>query len=346
MASSFAAGAGADALQDILRQKFTEAITKQRLAEEIRQANMQQQTQERHYGAQEDLARNQLDLQRQAGERADAAAQRAETAASAPVPVLRIVDGKLVSMGEAPHGARITEDNTPPPKPPVPVLRINPRTGRMESMGEAPAGAHFVQEPPPPSGNPDLARSDRSYQYSAGVLDKLRKPYDDAAMRLQRLHETLAQGTPQADALVAPELLTVMAGGQGSGLRMNEAEIARIVGGRSQWESLRASAQHWSTDPKTANSITPEQRQQIRALVGAVDERYSKALSALDQAGDALVNTNDPSQHRQILNTTKKALTGVNTSGSTAAGGPKAGDTKTFPNGRKAIWDGTGWVAQ
>jgi len=34
--------------------------------------------------------------------------------------------------------------------------------------------------------------------------------------------------------------------------------------------------------------------------------------------------------------------------GSSAAivGGPKNGDTKTFPNGRKAVFDGQGWVAQ
>jgi hypothetical protein len=33
-------------------------------------------------------------------------------------------------------------------------------------------------------------------------------------------------------------------------------------------------------------------------------------------------------------------------SASTPAGSaPKVGDTKTFPNGRKAKWDGKGWVA-
>jgi hypothetical protein len=58
--------------------------------------------------------------------------------------------------------------------------------------------------------------------------------------RFGRLRDTLNQKSPQADALVAPELLTVIAGGQGSGLRMNEAEIARSVGGRSHLEDLKA----------------------------------------------------------------------------------------------------------
>ena len=41
--------------------------------------------------------------------------------------------------------------------------------------------------------------------------------------RLTTLETTLSKGTPAADALVAPELLSAMAGGQGGGLRMNEA---------------------------------------------------------------------------------------------------------------------------
>jgi hypothetical protein len=39
MSSGLGAGLGADMLQDILRQKFTEAITRQKLAEDARQAN-------------------------------------------------------------------------------------------------------------------------------------------------------------------------------------------------------------------------------------------------------------------------------------------------------------------
>src|SRR5206468_8059601 len=93
------------------------------------------------------------------------------------------------------------------------------------------------------------------------------KPVNERAERIGRLADTLNQGTTQAYALLAPELLTVMAGGQGSGLRMNEAEISRIIGGKSKWEQLRGRLQEWSTDPTKASNITPEQVRQIRGLV-------------------------------------------------------------------------------
>ncbi len=134
--------------------------------------------------------------------------------------------------------AYIGKDQKPTTKP---VVGVDPRTGMLRTYGEAPADAHFVTEPKP-EGNPlgEANRLDRSYQFNSTQLDKLAKPIEDQASRLERLQTTINQQTPQADALLAPELLTVMAGGQGSGLRMNEAEIPRVVGGRSNFESLKA----------------------------------------------------------------------------------------------------------
>jgi hypothetical protein len=50
MGSAFAAGAGADMLQQILRQKFAEAMQQQELKEQMRQADMQQQIQQQQLG--------------------------------------------------------------------------------------------------------------------------------------------------------------------------------------------------------------------------------------------------------------------------------------------------------
>lgn len=169
------------------------------------------------------------------------------------------------------------------------------------------AYAAATQKPEKPgAGN---ARSDKSYSYNNDKLDKLGKPIEDSVARMGRLRESLAQNSPQADALVAPELLTVMAGGAGSGLRMNEAEISRVVGGRSKWESLKASINQWQLDPTKANSITPEQRQQIRALVDAVNAKLEKKQQALDQAREGLLNSDDPKEHRRIVTDAHHALT-------------------------------------
>jgi hypothetical protein len=174
------------------------------------------------------------------------------------------------------------------------------------------------------------ARSDKSYSYNNDKLDKLGKPIEDAQARMGRLQDTLAQGTPQADALIAPELLTIMAGGAGSGLRMNEAEIARIVGGRSKWESLQAAANQWRLDPTKANTITPEQRKEIHALVGAVNVKLQAKQQALDSARENLLNSDDPKDHRRIVTDAHHALTQVDEQ----AGGAEGQFSVKAPNGK------------
>lgn len=187
------------------------------------------------------------------------------------------------------------------------------------------------------------AQSFQSYKFESGRLDNAQKPVNETLSRLSRLQDTLRQGTPQADALVAPELLTVMAGGQGSGLRMNEAEIARIVGGRSKWQDLQAAVNKWSVDPSQANSITSEQRAEIRALTDAVQAKVLKKQQVLDTAREKLNNSDNPHEHRKI---STEALNGLSAVDQGNEGQPKVGDTKTFPNGKVGKWDGQGWVQQ
>jgi hypothetical protein len=155
------------------------------------------------------------------------------------------------------------------------------------------------------------ARLDRSYQFNASALTKVGDPIEQLSARVGRLKETLAQGTPQADALVAPELLTVMAGGQGSGLRMNEAEISRIVGGRSQWEALKATLNKWAVDPSKANSITPAQRQQMNALIDAVDGKLNQKRQVIEGANQELINAGDVEGHRRVVANVRKKLADI-----------------------------------
>jgi len=177
------------------------------------------------------------------------------------------------------------------------------------------------------------ARADRSYTYNNNKLDALGKPIEDAEARMGRLRESLAQNTPSADAEIAPELLTIMAGGAGSGLRMNEAEISRVVGGRSKWQSLEAAINQWKLDPAKANSITPEQRKQIRDLIEAVNAKLQKKQQALDQAREDLLNSDDPKEHRKIVTNAHHALTLIDEEP------PGGGNTAKSTQGGAFSWD-------
>ncbi len=152
------------------------------------------------------------------------------------------------------------------------------------------------------------ARSDRSYQQTKTDLETVRKPIADQADRLGRLVDSIDQQTPQADALIAPELLTVIAGGQGSGLRMNEAEISRVIGGRSNYEGIKAALNKWQADPSKALSITPAQRDQMRRLVSAVANRNAAKMAILDQAAQDLIDAPDVQTQRQIIVGVKRKL--------------------------------------
>ena len=167
------------------------------------------------------------------------------------------------------------------------------------------------------------ARLDKSYQFNSTQLEKLEKPLDDLSQRIGRLKDTINQTTPQADALIAPEMLTVMAGGQGSGMRMNEAEISRIVGGRSNMESIKAALNKWQADPTKALSVTPEQRRQMKALVEQVDNKLTMKKQIIDQANQDMTGVNNVEGHRKIIADAKKKLTEIDSgriSGAAAIG--------------------------
>lgn len=113
-------------------------------------------------------------------------------------------------------------------------------------------------------------RNDQNWQFNTQRLDRERKPLDDYAARFSRLRDALNSHLPPADSLIPAELLTVMAGGQGSGLRVNEAEILRALHGQSNWQTIKAALQKWNVDPSKALSITEEQRGYLNDLLNIV----------------------------------------------------------------------------
>ncbi len=235
----------------------------------------------------------------------------------------------------------ITLDPKKPWQSQIPIERQSSVFQLAKQITKDPAVAEIA------AGNRADARSDKSYQFSVKELDAVGKPIADAVSRMGRLQDTLAQNSPQADALIGPELLTVMAGGAGSGLRMNEAEIARVIGGRSNWESLKAAINKWQLDPSKANSITADQRNQIRALVSTVATKVQQKQQIIDQANQDLLQSDNPAVHRQAIFKARKALTSVDeTAGAQQGGRPsmlpdsakaqlKEGHVTTFGNGQK-----------
>src|SRR5262249_11416323 len=54
--------------------------------------------------------------------------------------------------------------------------------------------------------------------------------------------------------------------------------------GRSQWESLKARLQQWSTDPSKALALTPSQREDLRKLIKAMRTKETKTMHDVEVA--------------------------------------------------------------
>jgi hypothetical protein len=154
------------------------------------------------------------------------------------------------------------------------------------------------------------ARNDRSYTFNAKELDNERKPLEATMAKISSATSNIDLKNPQADALLAPQILSLAAGGPGSGLRMNEAEISRILGGRTEWESLKAATNRWSTDPSHP-AIPEAQRAQMIQILQAAQGKGVEKNEVLQWADSALIDADDPTTHRQIVAQARKFLNAI-----------------------------------
>jgi len=178
---------------------------------------------------------------------------------------------------------------------------------KLEQQREA-AAEQRVQQGLPAK---DEAANDRGYQFNSTQLEKIRTPIDALSTRMSTLTQNTNFHTPQADALLAPEILSVVAGGSGSGLRMNQAELDRIMGGATKWTQLQTALNKWSTDPQHA-TFTDEQRNQMRQIVGAIQSKVTAQQTILEDGEQKLIDAKDRTEQRQVVANTRKLIDAVN----------------------------------
>ncbi len=236
-----------------------------------------------------------------------------------PKPPAFSIEDNLTVDGKGPVKAIKIQNEGTPPK----FLDINsgqPITGTI--------GQYERPREPKDTTASDSAKVERSFNERSKELEKAAQPVSDSIQRLGRLIDTIDTASPIADSLTAPELMVVMAGGAGSGVRITTAEIMNIMGGQSKWEQAKAALAQWSTDPAKANKILEPMRGQIRMLLNTVTSKLTAKQSVIEDARQKLIDTEDPKAHKQILADAKKQLTSID-----AGGKAEAPDTLTLPNG-------------
>lgn len=153
-----------------------------------------------------------------------------------------------------------------------------------------------------------------SYNAISSRIETIAKPVSERVERLQRIVDTLNTPNAVADSLVAPELLSAMAAGAGSGIRINEAEINRVLGARSTLDSVRAMLMR----VKSGQTVTPEVRKQMNALVSLVKDKIDRKVEIINEARQALAKSESVQSQRQIFADMNQKLGDIDAQGSKA----------------------------
>jgi hypothetical protein len=175
-----------------------------------------------------------------------------------------------------------------------------------------------------------------SYKTENKEFDTIRKPLSTSLDAFSTLRNSLDQGTAAGDSVVAPALLKALVAG--GGVRITQAEINNFTHGRSTVEDMKGYLQKLTN----GKSITPEQRQQVYALLGAVESKVQQKNEALEAGQDALDGAGSVQEQRQAVQDTRRKLAAIDAGQNTTPKpqnqqgqtiGHKVGDTIT-QNGR------------
>lgn len=157
-------------------------------------------------------------------------------------------------------------------------------------------------------------QDNKSYTYHNNLLEKQSAPIDTSMKEIASLQrDLLGMGTLQADKLVAPQLLKILVGGTGSGVRITQGEIAQVAGGQTGVDSIKALLNKFvSSDQSKAIQILPEQRKAINAIVDSLVKRTRAKQLEISKAGDVIRSEGITDQERKdALNSLEKNLRAI-----------------------------------
>lgn len=147
--------------------------------------------------------------------------------------------------------------------------------------------------------------------------------------RVDRAQTVLNSPNFLADAIAAPEVLQIMAGGMGSGLRMTDAELNRVNAAQNKLDQLKGQLGKWGIgDSKT---LQDEIRKNMKILIETVRQARERKAALMEQTLTDLDAASTPEQvdriHSQYWTAKRKAgqtSTNTNTTKTPEAKPPSA----------------------
>lgn len=172
------------------------------------------------------------------------------------------------------------------------------------------------------------------------AADKLRddfvrqyKPYADVGRSMNVINTAAADPTGAKDIALVTTFMKML--DPGSTVRESEFATAQNTG--ALWERLKAQANAVASGQK----LTQQQRTEMAAAAKQFADSTMKDAGKLrrDYEGLAKRRGLDPGEIMLGIGDDQPAAP----SAPSATSGPAVGTQRTFPNGRKGVWDGRGW---
>jgi hypothetical protein len=226
-----------------------------------------------------------------------------------PQPVQHAVlpDGSVVAISRDPKTGAVSADEVfkgdGKSKPTITKLEINGKphnvlvdenTGKtIQDLGET------GEKPPTVNVNAGIAGLDRE-------LTHFGKPYETAvtagSSQLEKIAEARAMinGNAEAQALGIPKVMTALVSGQGSGVRITQAELNMIAHARG----IQGDFEGFVNKLSGKGQLTGEQKQQI---IDVLDQAASRLQVKQQIANETLDKINGASSRQEIIQADKEA---------------------------------------
>lgn len=147
--------------------------------------------------------------------------------------------------------------------------------------------------------------------------------------RVDRAETVLSSPNFLADAVAAPEVLQIMAGGMGSGLRMTDAELNRVNSAQNKLDQLKAGLAKWGIGaPKT---LQDDIRKNMKDLIETVRKARERKAAIMEQT---ITDLDAATTQEQVDRIHSQYWTAKRNAGKTSTGAP-AGQPATKPPSEK-----------
>jgi hypothetical protein len=178
------------------------------------------------------------------------------------------------------------------------VMRQHPTTGEVQRLidgqwapwdHDVPVGAHWMTVPDHSAA--DAARIARQLHELDSAQEKayaeFQKRGQTTESQLQSIREAerfINMKTPAADSLIAPLVIKSTISGSGSGFRMTQGEIDKVLGSGSNWDKLKVALQKWDLNHNDALALDDDMREDMRKLARGIRDKAKQTARKIVDA--------------------------------------------------------------